>query len=176
MKVVIPTFCNLHPDYKQDLKYRIKDFFVDNFYWPVKQFFRKVIKIIQYVPTLWNDYDWDYSYIYKLLKYKLERSHDAIDDGFELPKSRNERLKPLKRCIILLENLIRDNYCERELNNYYSKNKPKWTKEENGSMVLSKDSNWKIVNKIYKKQETLRTKDSRELFDLLHKNIRTWWS
>lgn len=176
MKIVIPTFCNLHPDYKQDWKYRIRDFFLDTFYWPVKQFARKVIKIVQYIPILWNDYDWDYSYIYVLLKYKLERTYKAIDYGYELPKSKNKRLKSLKRCIVLLENLIKDDYCKQELNVYHKNNKTNWIKEKDGSLVSPPNKNWKELTRLVKKQDLLRKSDTKELFDLMAQNTRSWWS
>jgi hypothetical protein len=39
----------------------------------IKRLFNKIIKIFQYIPLLWKDEDWDYSYLLELIKFKLKR-------------------------------------------------------------------------------------------------------
>lgn len=39
---------------------------------------QKIIKIIQYIPILWRDEDWDYEYLLALITYKLKRMKKAF--------------------------------------------------------------------------------------------------
>ena len=42
------------------------------------KFFKKVFKVLQYIPVIWNNEDWDFDYILTLLRYKLVRTRDRI--------------------------------------------------------------------------------------------------
>lgn len=44
----------------------------------VKKFIGKIAKICAYIPVLWNDEDWDYSYLLDLIKFKLNRMKNTI--------------------------------------------------------------------------------------------------
>ena len=44
----------------------------------VINFVRKILKICAYIPVLWKDEDWDYSYLLDLIKFKLNRMRDRI--------------------------------------------------------------------------------------------------
>jgi len=39
--------------------------------WRVKRFFRNIVRIIKWIPRLWNNEDWEYNYALYLLKFKL---------------------------------------------------------------------------------------------------------
>lgn len=43
--------------------------------------YRRVKKIIEYIPLLWKDEDWDYCYLIDMLDYKLKRMAKCIDDN-----------------------------------------------------------------------------------------------
>lgn len=182
LTIVIPTFCNLHPDYKQDLYYKIKDSVLDFLYYPPKSWFKKIHKIIKYIPILWDDYDFDYSYIYKLLRFKLVRTYKAINEGFEVSKDKDKRLKPLARCIQLLENLIENNYNKKQMDLYHKKYPyvNDFVKDEKGNLVSkpSKDSakKYQMLRRVMKEEGRLMNKDKRELFDLMTIHIHSWWS
>jgi hypothetical protein len=44
----------------------------------VKKIIGKIAKICAYIPVLWNDEDWDYSYLLDLIKFKLNRMKNTI--------------------------------------------------------------------------------------------------
>lgn len=47
----------------------------------IKKFINKIVKICKYLPILWKDEDWDYEFILILLKHKLQRTRDCIDNN-----------------------------------------------------------------------------------------------
>jgi hypothetical protein len=42
------------------------------------QVYKNIVRIIEWIPILWKDRDWDYAFILRLLHYKLERTRDCI--------------------------------------------------------------------------------------------------
>jgi len=45
----------------------------------IKYFFVWIKKVFDYSIVLWDDEDYDFAFIYKLLKYKIERTRKYID-------------------------------------------------------------------------------------------------
>jgi hypothetical protein len=41
--------------------------------------FRKLKRIIEWLPILWRDEDWDYQFLVKIIQFKLRRMADCID-------------------------------------------------------------------------------------------------
>ena len=41
--------------------------------WRIRRFFEQIKRIIEYIPVLWKDHDWDYEYTIDMLIYKTER-------------------------------------------------------------------------------------------------------
>lgn len=39
----------------------------------VKKFFRKILRVIQFIPLAWRDEDWDYDFLIELIKFKCEK-------------------------------------------------------------------------------------------------------
>lgn len=44
----------------------------------LRRIYQKIRHIIQWLPTIWNDYDFDYGYLYKLIYVKLENMERHI--------------------------------------------------------------------------------------------------
>lgn len=47
-----------------------------NITYPFRDFFRRVRNVYRWLPTIWNDRDWDHSYITEILIRKLEFTRD----------------------------------------------------------------------------------------------------
>lgn len=45
----------------------------------IKQFFRRVKRTIDFLPIIWNGYDFDYGCALDLFRYQLERTADFLD-------------------------------------------------------------------------------------------------
>ena len=44
----------------------------------IKQFFRRIYNLYRWTPIIWRDQDWDHSYIYEILKFKLKNQAKYI--------------------------------------------------------------------------------------------------
>lgn len=55
------------------MKEKIKDWVWLNIQYPIKSFIQSIKNIIYYFPIIWKDRDWDYIFIYEILKSKLKK-------------------------------------------------------------------------------------------------------
>ena len=44
----------------------------------IKQFFRRIYNLYRWFPVIWKDQDWDHSFIYEILKFKLKNQAEYI--------------------------------------------------------------------------------------------------
>lgn len=49
---------------------------INNITYPFRDFYRRVRNVLRWLPTIWNDRDWDDSYITEILIRKLEFTRD----------------------------------------------------------------------------------------------------
>lgn len=49
---------------------------INTFTYPFRDFYRRVRNVLRWLPTIWNDRDWDDSYITEILIRKLEFTRD----------------------------------------------------------------------------------------------------
>src|ERR1051325_2723979 len=94
--------------------------FVHNFTHPIYDFFRQLKRLIEYIPVIWKDRDWDYHYLLVMLKYKLSRHRkDMENDTWHTQAKR--RAKEMRTCELLLDRLIKDEYHENIYKNHDKK-------------------------------------------------------
>lgn len=145
-------------------------------------------KMKEYREFLREDEDYDWQYIIRLLRYKLERTknhiveHDIIDDATKVGKE-------IQAVVDLLKRIEEDKYFE-ELH------KPFLKKYGNPKLVLEKCKNgtnssitfkysketlknrsqrMKEQNRLAKLEHQLRKKDLEQAFKLMSNNIFGWW-
>jgi hypothetical protein len=80
----------------------------DYLYYPIRTFFYRIGNLIKWFPVIWRDLDWDYSHVYDILEFKLERMHKAMSKSL----SSRDRLEAQKimLCVRLLNRLKNDYY------------------------------------------------------------------
>lgn len=114
--------------------------------------FKKIKKIIDYIPILWKDEDWDYFYLDELMLLKMKYMYECLskDSSFTfdaLFKATKKSLKALKICITILE---------RSCNNFYS--------------------NLPIKNGLYLEAFKTEKRDEKLFAYLFSKYKHHWWS
>lgn len=153
----------------------------------IKFFFKSLKRAYDFAIIGWNNRDYDYAYLYKLILIKLIRIEKELKNGFcEHDKS---TLQSLRICIKLLNNITEDSY-DHNINLHDSK----W-----GDLIVSyKDSDIKGFrtmefnrpNAVTEQDKELQTKELRLalekddaqktkhinlLFSIMAKYSRTWW-
>jgi len=117
----------------------------------IKLKIKQLRKLIRWIPIIWRDRDWDYYFVYEILKQKLIDTEKYIrKDGLHVFNEHDA--DSIKTAIEMIEKV----QTEYHLDKYLSE-ATEWTKE--GMDKAAKDHN----------------KARQELFKYLNNNIEKWW-
>ena len=161
---------------------------------------RGIKNIIYWLPIIWKDRDWDYYYIYIVLKHKLQNLHDGLTKR-NLYVNVEHDTKYIRLCINLINKLTTD-YYETEYLDYFKTNdtfEPTVGRNSKSFILVSviiEDNSEEyfkkyplIVKKLNLPKETpeerktlaLRVAQKNHarakklLFDILNNKIEYWW-
>ena len=144
--------------------------------------------LIKWFPVIWQDRDWDHYYLYVILQHKLKRM-EKLHINYGHAMSSEQIAAQIRRCLILLDRLIKDEYDENALKKYYKKwgkSKFDWISIDDEYSTL-KITNKNVKTKKDKKQETkefrrainherkMRKQDVDYLFKYIGKHVEGWW-
>lgn len=134
-----------------------------------------------------KDRDWDYSFIYILLRQKLSNIVDYVERGDSVSETKEWRLQWLKRCVSLLDILI----SERVDNNVYVNTKnakrfheAKFLTFDNltfDNVTVTNETFLDIIKitseelKRYNEEEFYLIKAKHLLFNIMSNYIQYWW-
>jgi len=149
----------------------------------------KIKNLISWFPVIWNDFDWDYQSIYRILEHKLSRMENVIRGGYAVDAEATA--DKIKFCSLLCKRLAECDYLERAL----IPHKRKWgsigdliTKELPGGTLEWLGPKWEKADteekRLQAEEEFRRAairadwrqeQDKNELFDAMKKYITGWW-
>ena len=143
-----------------------------------------------YAPILWNDVDWDYSSILRLLQYKLSRTRKYIVEHDRHLHSQKYG-KQMAHAEFLIDRILIDEYLPKEVaahDEKYGEWDWDFTPCNDGtdcSFMTSKNAKCATPQEqkradnarhtLYKKQEAAKQKDYDRLFSHIRKYIQHWW-
>ena len=160
----------------------------------IKYFFKRkygqVKRVIDFLPMIWNGFDFDYSYSVQLFRKSLERQAKF----FESDKSYSDRSKQdasrIRTAIRLMDKVYNGDY-EVEwmdtIREKYGNDVFDWQFEDTGrgdgtTYIKSKYEDWDNVNEIdlLKLELMLKSKEKQKrahklLWDFIEHNIQYWW-
>ena len=156
--------------------------------YPWYDFRRGIQNLYTHFSIVWGSGDFDYGYVLRMLKFKLERLEKVLQDGYEVDKDRLPKVEDIRRCIELLNNKIEDNYAER-CGYIHGDSKHEFVpieKDENGEqlyeLVVTRFTQTdEEVREIFKKAHELEQKEWEELWETIKKgnkspvDARGWW-
>lgn len=163
---------------------------------PVYKFYRflyrtfcKFRRVVQWVPFLWNDVDWDANTIYGLLEFKLKRINETLCKSEA--EMEQKTMKALRIAIKLCSRLSDDIYEDMVMVHHEKKwGTPDYTMEpdkEDPRFFIMIDINPKTQNPIAKEQErkerhekyraaeTIKNRDKKTLMNILNTYVPAWW-
>jgi hypothetical protein len=126
---------------------------------PVRDFYYMirdgVTNLIEYLPIIWKDRNFDFNYLFILMQYKLKKLEKHHRE-YGVSKDKDRYANEIKLCINLLERIIKDDY------------------------LLIVDKPYKInFNKGSKRKydhaDYLREQDLDLLFKYMRKHVEGWW-
>ena len=121
--------------------------------------------IIDYIPIVYKDRDWDYEFILDILRYKLERTRDRIKND-NIVESTNRIVDEINTQIKLIDD-YRNNDEIYELSHQSLLSKIAKAKSEN-----TKD---KYLKQYYTNLLKEENKAWCKIFDYMKEHMRAWW-
>lgn len=161
---------------KRTYKQHIKPFFYLQNY---KRFFK-------WIPVIWNDREWDYYFLFQLLKHKLKKDSKYFEKH-GIGANNKKIAREMRLCINLIDRIIKDDYCSDMLDKIDEKygkfilvptNKVGYTSLTREKLKDNEELHEKYrkdTKKMVAHADYLREQDKEFLFDLLKKNIFHWW-
>jgi hypothetical protein len=68
--------------------------------------------VIKWFPVIWHDRDWDHSYFYNILHFKLRNMEEYFNSEYVWGANALKDAKRIKTARILVKRLLEDNYWE----------------------------------------------------------------
>ena len=91
------------------LKWKLKEVWT-----PIKNIPANIKMICQWIPILWNNWDWDYHFLLVLMQYKLKRMSKYVKKHNRLVKT-DEICIQMNECVEILDRLANSHdYTEAE--------------------------------------------------------------
>ena len=158
-------------------------------YW-VKRKIRQIKRVIDFLPLIWNGFDFDYRYATDLFKKQLERIADEMEsDRGRLANSKVNAQK-IRTAIRLMDKVYDEEYgCEYQdkLKELYGENVLDWWFEDTGkgddsSYLRYEYEKWdnseeikKVERKLFLESKDKQKKAHKLLWDFIEHNIQRWW-
>ena len=173
----------------KDIIDEIKWFWKWNVKYPWYDFRRGIQNLYTHFSVVWKSGDFDYAYILRMTKFKLERLEKVLQDGYEVDKDRLPKVEDIKRCIELINNKLEDNYAERcgyQSDRTTIEFEP-IDEELNGEKLFvmvnkhPKPQSNEELREIFKKAHELEKEEWAELWDTIKKGNKSdrgmngWW-
>ena len=151
------------------LKRQFNELYIDN----PKHFF---INIWKYKTLLFTDRWYDFWFLLNFIKVKLEQDVKKYKK-YGISLSTPKLIEQMERCIYLIDNLQKDDYIEKELDEPVTYDDIMdfiHKKKQYHKPLLPSDEDFNFKQACKRGREK-REKDNKELFDIISKNIFSWW-
>jgi len=126
-----------------------------------------------WLPTIWQDRDWDYYFIFKILQKKLTKHRLWLENGSPMPYVGIKKdIKNIHLCELLLQRLLNDDYLlfsGQELDmKFLDDGEVEFVELKKGTKIgiYSSPNQW---------EDYLIKQDLTLLCKTIEKQIRCWW-
>lgn len=153
----------------------------------IKWFYRKVKRLIEWLPVIWKGYDWDYRYATDVFKYQCLRIAKYMED-YDPHMESKEVAKEIRDWVLELEKVMDEEYSTaylKEVEDKYGEDatgfcfKPHegggYTLEWNYKNMENSEEIKKFQNERAKEADTRQKEHEEQLWKNLEEKIRGWW-
>jgi hypothetical protein len=157
----------------------------------IKYFFKRkyqqVERVIDFLPIIWNGFDFDYSYSIELFKKQLERQAKLFESGKSYSARAKQDASRIRTAIRLMDKVYNGDYelewvdkLKEEYGSDILDFKFEDTGEGNGTSYLKykyEDLNMrsKMKKELIKESREKQKRAHKLLWDFIEHNIQYWW-
>ena len=137
----------------------------------VRNFFKRVYRIIQYIPVIYKNEDWDYDYLVNLVEYKLTRIRDCIyNNSIVAPSEARDTCIQINQALDHIKQYRNATVCAPEDLPPYTFNF-----NEDGTITFSEDEIFEKRQEFFNKVNELEDKEWNLIWDTIKEYGRNWW-
>lgn len=156
----------------------------------VKRFFRRVKRVMDFLPMIWKGYDFDYRYAIELFQYQLKRTAEMMESDQAMTVDADIRARRIRTAVELLQKVYDEDYgCEYQdkLKELYGENVLDWWFEDTGkgdgsSYLRFEYEKWdnadevaEVKHKLYDQSKEKQKRAEQLVWKFISHNIRYWW-
>ena len=156
----------------------------------VKRFFRRVKRVMDFLPMIWKGYDFDYRYAIDLFQYQLKRTAEMMESDQTLTVDADIRARRIRTAVDLLQKVYDEDYgfeYQDKLKELYGENVLEWwfedtDKGDGSSYVRFEYEKWdnseeiaEVKHKLYKESQVKQKRAEELVWKFISHNIRYWW-
>ena len=161
----------------------------------VKRFFRRVKRVIDFLPMIWKGFDFDYRYAIELFQHQLKRTADFMESDRAMTMDAKIRAKRIRTAVELLQKVYDKEYgCEYQdkLKEIYGEKVLDWEFVEldeksdyDGEPLYElkwEYEKWdnaeevkETKQKLYKESQEKQKRAEELVWKFISHNIRGWW-
>ena len=165
------------------------------FYW-FKRKYRQIKRTLDFLPLIWNGFDWDYSYAIQLFKKQLERQAKFMESDKAMTLEAKTNAQKIRTAIRLMDKVYDGDYSSEYMEmidklygtTHYEfvelEEKPKYGVEPMYQLVLRNENavdekHQKEIDEV--RREMMKLSHQKEirahklLWDFVEHNIQRWW-
>jgi len=141
--------------------------------------FNRLKNVFYWLPVIWKDHNFDYEYIFIILRHKLQKMRDDFRSKDAVGAEANKRANEMELAIEVLDRLTAQDYIinctenhDKKWGDIYWENgiKRYYVKTEKDKIQEAKE-----YKKCCELADLQEKQDLDYLFKLLRKHIYTWW-
>ncbi len=151
---------------------------------PMRRFFKSVGRVFVWLPIIWKDRDWDYDYLYEVLKKKLQLM-SKYEKKYACAEKSEDVAKQMDEVISLIEKQ-QDGYHDEAFKEFYDiypdfesdvifNDDPSHKEWSTIEFKYDSEEQEKLYSKCLHKLPKLGEDGKNRLFDLIKENINGWW-
>jgi hypothetical protein len=158
-------------------------------YW-IKRKYRQIKRVIDFLPLIWNGFDFDYIYAVKLFRKQLERIANELESDRANTLSAPINAQKIRTAIRLMDKVYNDEYSTEwvdKIKKLYGADVLEWESEDTGkgdssTYVTYKYEKWDNSEEIDNVSKQLLSESHKKekrahklLWDFIEHNIQRWW-
>ena len=158
--------------------------------WWFKRKYRQIKRVIDFLPLIWNGFDFDYRYATNLFRKQLERIADEMESDRGRLENAKTNAQKIRTAIRLMDKVYDEEYgCEYQdkLKELYGEKVLDWWSEDTGrgdgtSFLRWEYEKWnnseeikEVERKLFLESTNKQKRAHKLLWDFIEHNIQRWW-
>jgi len=161
-----------------------------NFTYPIRRKYQQIKRVIDFLPIVWNGFDFDYTYSIQLFKKQLERQAKYFESGKSYSERADQNVSRIRTAIRLMDKVYDEEYSTEWpdiLREKYGDDALDWDWEETSQGSGLSYHRWKYESwdnaeeirqvklDLISKGEAKQKKAEKLVWKFIGHNIRYWW-